>query len=127
MADLIPLHGGLTTPVNLTVPAAEIEAFKAEAAKLPKVPVSDADLSTVYRFADGVLSPLTGPMDKATYQPRARRIGHRAQRQAVCLDNSACRCRSRRELATTLKPGQKVALTKSGRRCRGHARHQRCL
>src|SRR5262249_53739702 len=30
-------------------------------------PVSDADLSSVYRFGDGGLSPLTGPMDEKTY------------------------------------------------------------
>ncbi len=67
MADLIPPHGGLSEPVCCTVPGDEIEAFRAEAAGLPKVPVSDADLSSVYRFGDGGLSPLTGPMDAATY------------------------------------------------------------
>ena len=67
MPDLIPPHGGLTEPVSLTVPADEVERFRAEAARLPKVPVSDADLSSVYRFGDGGLSPLTGPMDEATY------------------------------------------------------------
>ena len=41
--------------------------MQAEAAELAKVPVSDADLSTVYRFGDGVLSPLVGPMDAAVY------------------------------------------------------------
>ena len=35
--------------------------------RLPQVPVSDADLSTVYRLGDGGLSPLVGPMDSATY------------------------------------------------------------
>ncbi len=63
----LPPHGGLTEPVCCTVPEAEVASFKAEAAKLPKVPVTDADLSTVYRFGDGALSPLTGPMDSATY------------------------------------------------------------
>ncbi len=58
MADLIAPHGGLAEPVCSTVGAEEIDAFKAQAAKLEKVPVSDADLSTVYRFGDGVLSPL---------------------------------------------------------------------
>ena len=67
MASLVPAHGGLAEPLDLTVPAAEEAAFKAELAALPKVPVSDADLSTVYRFGDGALSPLTGPMDGATY------------------------------------------------------------
>ena len=67
MGDLIPPHGGLTEPVTCTVPDAERQAFAAAAAALPKVPVSDADLSTVHRFGDGGLSPLTGPMDRATY------------------------------------------------------------
>ena len=68
MPDLIPPHGGLTEPVSLTVPAHEVERFRAEAARLARVPVSDSDLSSVYRFGDGGLSPLTGPMDAATYQ-----------------------------------------------------------
>jgi sulfate adenylyltransferase len=49
------------------VPADQVKAVEAEAERLAKVPVSDADLSTVYRFGDGVLSPLTGPMDSGTY------------------------------------------------------------
>src|SRR5262249_29230856 len=68
MPDLIPPHGGLTEPVNCTVSAADEAALVAEAAKLVQVPVSDADLSSVYRFGDGGLSPLTGPMDEAVYQ-----------------------------------------------------------
>src|SRR5262249_49525525 len=67
MADLIPPHGGLSEVVCCTVGAGEVDAFKATAAALAKVPVSDADLSTVYRFGDGALSPLAGPMDSATY------------------------------------------------------------
>src|SRR5690242_4864195 len=67
MPDLIPPHGGLSEPVSLTVPAGEVDRFGGDAARLPKVPVSDADLSTVYRFGDGGLSPLTGPMDEAAY------------------------------------------------------------
>ena len=31
------------------------------------LPVTDADLATLYRIADGGLSPLTGPMAKAEY------------------------------------------------------------
>jgi sulfate adenylyltransferase len=31
------------------------------------VPVSDADLSTLYRIGDGGLTPLTGPMDRETW------------------------------------------------------------
>ena len=67
MSDLIPPHGGLTEPVDLTVPENERSEFLSQAASLSKVPVKDADLSTVYRFADGALSPLEGPMDSATF------------------------------------------------------------
>ncbi len=67
MPSLIPPHGGLTEPVCRTVPPDAIDDFVARAKTLPQVPVSDADLSTVYRFGDGGLSPLAGPMDSATY------------------------------------------------------------
>ena len=63
----LPPHGGLTEPVCRTVAADAIEGFLARAKTLPQVPVSDADLSTVYRLGDGGLSPLIGPMDSATY------------------------------------------------------------
>ncbi len=52
MPDLIPPHGGLTEPVCCTVGPDEIDNFKKEAATLTKVPVSDADLSAVYRFGE---------------------------------------------------------------------------
>jgi sulfate adenylyltransferase len=67
MPDLIPPHGGLTQPVSCTVRPADQAAFGAEAARLTQVPVSDADLSSVYRFGDGGLSPLTGPMNEKAY------------------------------------------------------------
>ncbi len=67
MSDLLPPHGGLKEPVDRSVPAGEVAAFVKEAASLKKVAVSDADLSSLYRFGDGGLSPLTGPMDAATY------------------------------------------------------------
>jgi sulfate adenylyltransferase len=66
--DLIPPHGGLREPVNCQVPPGEADDFRRKAAELVKVPVSDADLSTLYRFGDGALSPLTGPMDRTTYE-----------------------------------------------------------
>ena len=67
MSGLIQPHGGLDTPVSCTVPESEREAFIARAASLPRVAVSDGDLSSVYRFGDGTLSPLDGPMDSGTY------------------------------------------------------------
>jgi sulfate adenylyltransferase len=67
MPDLIAPHGGVSEPVNRNVPAAEAVEFRKQAAGLKRVPVSDADLSTLYRIGDGGLSPLTGPMDRATF------------------------------------------------------------
>jgi sulfate adenylyltransferase len=49
------------------VPTEEVAEFKKQAAALKRVPISDADLSSLYRLGDGGLSPLTGPMDRATY------------------------------------------------------------
>lgn len=66
-SSLVPPHGGLAEPVCRTVPTEEIEQFLATAEGLAKVPLSDADVSTVYRFGDGGLSPLLGPMDSAAY------------------------------------------------------------
>lgn len=67
MADLIPVHGGLEAPVNRLVPLGRRKQFLTEASEFPKVEVTRADLSTVYRIADGTLSPLTGPMDEETW------------------------------------------------------------
>src|SRR5438552_13832176 len=67
MKDLIPPHGGLSAPVDRMVPVGEIPEFRRLAAVFTKVPVSDADLSSLYRMGDGGLSPLIGPMDAATF------------------------------------------------------------
>ncbi len=67
MPDLIPPHGGLREPIDRTVPAAEAAEFRRLAAGLPKIPVSNADLSSLYRIGDGGLSPLTGPMTRAEW------------------------------------------------------------
>jgi sulfate adenylyltransferase len=67
-ADLVPVHGGLSEPVDCTVSLKDQAAFLAEAAGLPSVRVTAADLSTVYRIADGALSPLTGPMKQVAFE-----------------------------------------------------------
>src|SRR5512139_3254090 len=67
MPDLVPVHGGLEAPVTRTVPLSRRKQFLAEAGPLPRIELSRADLSTVYRIADGTLSPLTGPMDEETW------------------------------------------------------------
>jgi sulfate adenylyltransferase len=68
MTDLIPPHGGLSEPICCTVEADAVDQFKADSADLLKVPLSPADLSTVYRFGDGTLSPLCGPMNGEVFR-----------------------------------------------------------
>jgi hypothetical protein len=89
MPDLVPVHGGLAEPVSCTVSGAEQAALVDAATSLPKIPVSDADLSTVYRFGDGGLSPLTGPMNEATWKRVLTDGRDRARRQALGLDHPA--------------------------------------
>ena len=66
--DLVPVHGGLSELVDRRITLKDRKAFLAEASKLPAIRVSSADLATVYRLADGALSPLTGPMKKAVFE-----------------------------------------------------------
>jgi sulfate adenylyltransferase len=112
MPDLITPHGGLTEPVDRTVPAAERADFTQQAASLKKVPVSDADLSSVYRFGDGGLSPLTGPMDKAALNQVLDNevIVRNGKAHAWTIPISFPVDKS---LAGSLKSGETVALTNS--------------
>jgi sulfate adenylyltransferase len=113
MPDLIPPHGGLTEPVSCMVSPAEEAALVAEAATLTQVPVSDADLSTVYRFGDGGLSPLSGPMDGATYHRVLDEmvIEHEGRLYAWSIPLSLP---VTQELAVRIRPGDTVALTNAG-------------
>ncbi|HUN80150.1 MAG TPA: sulfate adenylyltransferase [Phycisphaerae bacterium] len=62
MKDLICVHGGLDAPVDRHVTLDRVREFEKEASAAPSLLVDDADLSSLYRFGDGALSPLTGPM-----------------------------------------------------------------
>jgi sulfate adenylyltransferase len=112
MSALVPPHGGLNEPVSCSVPKENMPDFLNLAKTLVQVPVSDADLSTVYRFGDGGLSPLTGPMDSATYNRvlDESNIEHDGRSYAwtipLALPVTA-------EMAKKLKAGQKVALVNS--------------
>jgi len=112
MPDLIPPHGGLTEPMNRTVPADRVQEFSEEVASLPSLPVSDADLSSVYRIGDGGLSPLTGPMVRAVYDQVLRdvNIDHDGRKYAWAIPISLP---ATKDLASTLKLGQRVRLTNS--------------
>jgi sulfate adenylyltransferase len=50
------------------VPNQDAAAFRQQAKSWKRVPISDADLSSLYRLGDGGLSPLTGPMDGETFR-----------------------------------------------------------
>jgi sulfate adenylyltransferase len=114
MSGFIAPHGGLTKPVNCTIAPNQITELQSKAESLKQVPVSDADLSTVYRFGDGGLSPLTGPMDQAAYN----RV----------LDESVIEYEGKKyawtiplafpvteQLATEIKPGTEVTLVNSAK------------
>lgn len=112
MADLIAPHGGLSEPVCRTVDEEGVSDFIAAAARLTRVPVSDADLSTVYRWGDGALSPLTGPMDSATFDRVLEEsvIHFRGKKYAWTIPLSLPITPA---MAGRLSPGQTVALTNS--------------
>src|SRR3989442_13048450 len=109
MHDLIPPHGGLAEPVDRTVPFAEAAEFRNSLQGRKRLPISDADLSSLYRLGDGGLSPLTGPMDRETAE--------RVLDEEVLLRNGKAYAWTipisfpvEQSLAKGLKKGQTVAL-----------------
>jgi sulfate adenylyltransferase len=112
MSDLIAPHGGLSEPVNRTVPPSELAEFQKKTQELPRLPISDADLSSLYRLGDGGLGPLTGPMGRETF--------HRVLDDEVILRNGKAYAWTipisfpvDTATAKRLKPGQTVALANS--------------
>ena len=65
-ANIAPVHGGLARPVNRLTPRDRVNY--AAWRKLPAVEVNENDQTTLYRIADGTLSPLTGPMTESDYR-----------------------------------------------------------
>ncbi len=113
MPDLVQVHGGLEAPVSRSVPLSRRKQFLHEAGALPRIEVNRADISTVYRIADGTLSPLSGFMDEETWH--------------YVLDNSSIEFGFRDyawtapislpvtdDEAKTLKPGHSAALAHEG-------------
>jgi len=60
----VPVHGGLAAPVDRLVPREE----SARWTSLPRIEVDETDRTTLYRIADGTLSPLAGPMVEKDYR-----------------------------------------------------------
>jgi sulfate adenylyltransferase len=61
-----PVHGGLSKPVNRIEPRDRVNYPSWR--KLPAIEVNDNDRTSLYRIADGTLSPLVGPMSHADYR-----------------------------------------------------------
>ncbi|MEX2215420.1 MAG: hypothetical protein WD768_14905 [Phycisphaeraceae bacterium] len=105
-AGLIAPHGG--TLINRF--ASDSAALLASAEGLTQVPVSAGDLSTVYRWADGTLSPTEGPMTEAVFNRVLDEhvVVHNARKFAWTIPLSLP---VTSELAHKIKSGDTVALT----------------
>lgn len=110
MSDLVLFHGGLKEPICRTIATENVTDFLKKAETLVKIPVSDADLSTVYRWGDGALSPLSGPMDSETFYRVLDDavIEYNGKKYAWTIPLSLP---ISEECANSLKIGQEVALT----------------
>ena len=102
-----PIHGGLNRPVD------RISTSAAADTGFARVGVNEVDRTTLYRIADGTLSPLTGPMGKADYDNvltrRAISRGGRLWAWTIPIvlpvtDAEAVAC----------KPGAKIGLVENG-------------
>lgn len=102
MATISPVHGGGELVDRYVTELADAET-------LPKVVVNDVDMTSLYRIADGTLSPLTGPMVKDDYDTvlNGKHIVRDGKKWAwsipICLPVTAEEARSAPE-------GAKVAL-----------------
>lgn len=113
MSSLIPVHGGLAEPVDRHVKLDRIREFEKEASSAAvTVTVDDADLSSLYRFGDGGLSPLTGPMNHEAW--------HRSLDEGVIKHNGKSYAWTipisfpvDDATAKSMKPGQVVRLANS--------------
>jgi sulfate adenylyltransferase len=99
--------------VDRIVPLAERKRMWREAEALPSLRVTRADLSTVYRLADGTLSPLEGPMRGEVWHrvldERRIWIDGRPYAWTIPLALPATR-----EEEASLSPGGSVALRDEG-------------
>ncbi len=66
VANISAVHGGLPRPVNRLTPRDRVNfgAWR----KLAAIEVNENDQTSLYRIADGTLSPLTGPMGLDDYR-----------------------------------------------------------
>lgn len=110
----IPVHGGLSEPIDRMIPEPEVKDFLKFAEGLKRIVISSGDLSALNRIGDGALSPLMGFMDQTTFNrvldgENVLRDG-KAYAWTIPLSLPVSE-----EDANTMKPGETVALvTESG-------------
>jgi len=105
---MIPVHGGRQQPVDrITRDATQ------NVAGLAQVEVNEVDRTTLYRIADGTLSPLTGPMGSADYSEvlNSAAIVRNGQRWAWTIPIVLPVTDSE---AASLRHGERVALIHAG-------------
>ena len=109
MNSPIPPHGGLSEPVVRMVPENEIHEVEKFARGLRRIPINNADLSTLNRIGDGGLSPLTGFMDRKSFERvlDEETIHHNGKAYAWAIPISLT---VSEEDAKRLKTGEPVAL-----------------
>ena len=64
--SILPPHGGCGL-IDRIIPETERKSFFIKAENYSSYTISNGDLSTFYRIADGALSPLEGPMDSKDF------------------------------------------------------------
>ncbi len=105
----IPPHGGLREPVDRIVPEAEMKDYLKSIGGLKRVAISVADLSVLNRIGDGGLSPLTGFMDRATFD-RVLEEGHILREGKAYAWTIPLSLPVAEEDARAIQPGETVAL-----------------
>ena len=103
----IPPHGGLR--VDRMVPEPEVKDFLKSTGGFKRVAISTADLSVFNRIGDGGLSPLTGFMDRATFDRvlEEEHILHEGKAYAWTIPLSLPVAETD---ARAIRPGETVAL-----------------
>jgi len=110
--SLVPVHGGLSAVIDRVLPLSQAKALRQEGKDWPSILVNDADLSAVYRFSDGTLSPLEGPMVESEWnQVLQKRCISRAGKDYAWTIPMALPVTD--EEASKLKAGAKAAIRNS--------------
>jgi sulfate adenylyltransferase len=109
MPASIPVHGGLSEPVDRTIPESEVKDLLKFAGERKRITIGNGDLSILNRIGDGTLSPLTGFMDQTTFnrvldEERILRDG-KAYAWTIPLSLPVSE-----QDAKAIKPGETVAL-----------------